>query len=359
MGILRRSWPSVFLIAFVLLLTFRTTSPSSRPGPPGPRSSTPDEILPGWTELAVAPATQASTDSKAAEEESQPRGRGTVLAGLLWALRNQNEDGSWGDGSTTLGDRTIGRTGVTSLVLLSLAGAGYCHLSKDEYDGVVVGPCVKKACLWLLSQQREDGTFKSGHDDSFDQALAALSLSELYGMTASVPLKDPSALALDALVRLQREDGSWGGSQPTIWAAEALISGELSELPYPRETRERMLAWFRAHPSPAQLDARVLLKDHPEALETLAQSLASDLPRPGETDFALLYHGSSGLYQYDGSEGVLWKRWAEPMKRTLIPTQNRDGSWNGGTLSHRLVRTSLATLTLETFYRRPSVFSLK
>jgi hypothetical protein len=363
MGILKRAWPFAFLIAFVLLLTFHGTPPSRGSGPRESRTAAEEDATPEAAGRCAPPRTPSplpASDAGAseAEEETQPRSTSSVLAGLLWALKNQNDDGSWGDEPTTLGDRTIGKIGVTSLILLSLSGAGYSQLSKDEYDDVVVGPRIKKALHWLLSQQREDGLFRSGHDESFDQALAAYALSELYGMTASQPLKEPTALALDALVRLQRADGSWGGKEPTQWAADALISGQYSELPYPPETRERMLAWFHAHPSPTQLDTRVLLKDHPEALESLAQGVVCDLPRAGETDFGSIYRGSSGLYLYDGSEGALWKQWVEPMRRALLPSQNRDGSWNGGSLSHCLVRSSLATLSLETFYRYSSVFRL-
>src|SRR5205823_3656635 len=117
------------------------------------------------------------------------------------------------------------------LVLLSLLGAGYSHLSKDEYDGEVVGPRIKKGIRWILLQQCDDGSFNSGHDDVFDQGLATLALGEAYGTTAAQTLKDPATHALDALVRLQGADGSWGGIEPTTWAVQALASADLGELP--------------------------------------------------------------------------------------------------------------------------------
>jgi hypothetical protein len=294
---------------------------------------------------AVAPA--------AAAPEIPAAARSPVLAGLVWAFRYQNDDGSWGDEPTTLGDRTIGKTGVTSLVLLSFLGAGYSQLSKDEFDGIPVGMLIKKAQDWLLAQQREDGSFRSGFDDRFDQALAVLALSESYGMTASMRLKDPTARGLDALLDLQGPDGSWGGGTTTPWAIEALVSGSNSELPVPPSARERALESLRSQAASARLEALMMCQDHrdPELVETLAQQVSNSLPRVGETDFQTIYHQSLGLYQYDGSDGVLWKKWAPAAKEVLLSTQNADGSWNGGSLSHRLVRTSLAEFSLQTYYR--------
>src|SRR5260221_4433730 len=210
---MKRTWPVAFLVAFVLILSFHTL-PSPNPVPhdrvrPQVEESAPPEHAESAM-LPIAPPSAPSIETKA-EEQPKPGTGSAVLAGLVWALQHQNDDGSWGDEPTTLGDRTIGKTGISSLVLLSLLGAGYSHLSRDEYEGIGVGPRVKKALEWLRAQQREDGSFRSGVDEPFDQALGASALSEAYGMTGSLYLKEPAALALDALVRFQGADGSWGG----------------------------------------------------------------------------------------------------------------------------------------------------
>src|SRR5258706_14915280 len=189
----RRYLPLVLLFALALILTFHRI-PSPQPGVrAGLRPALvqdPSTKIVQTEILGSSPVPKMSCEVQQ-EGTSPTEARSPVLAGLLWALRHQNEDGSWGDVPVTLGERTIGKTGVTSLVLLSLLGAGYSQLSRDEYDEVVVGPKVKKGLQWLLSQQRVDGTFLSGHDDPFDQALAALALSDAYGMTASQVLKEP------------------------------------------------------------------------------------------------------------------------------------------------------------------------
>jgi hypothetical protein len=356
---MRRHWPYAFLIGFVAILTFRADRPTLLPKRPQVLPVREGDSSPESAGSAVrAELPNPVPKVEAGQEEAKPAARSVVLSGLLWALRHQNDDGSWGDVSATVGDRAIGKTGVTSLVLLSLFGAGYSHLSRDEYDEIAVGPQVKKGLIWLLAQQRGDGTFRSGHGDSFEHALAALALSDAFGMTVSPFLQEPAARSLDALVRLQGADGSWGGSTATPWAIEALVSGEQSEMPYPAETRERALAYLRTHPHPAQLEARLLLKDRsdPDAMESLAQSIASAPPRAGGTDFESLCHQSSGLYQYDG-DGVLWKKWSPAARDALTVLQNPDGSWNGGSLSHRLALCSLAERSLQIYYRYSSSFT--
>ncbi len=239
---MRRHWPFGFLFFLALALAVHVVPP---PQPvdrtPGTGSPAPDPDADSPTPTA-APRVPAEAPSSAPEPAAAATAtRSPVLAGLLWALRHQNNDGSWGDEPTTLGNRTIGKTGITSLVLLSLLGAGYSHLSKDEYDGIPVGVLIKKGTDWLLAQQREDGTFRSGFDDRFDQALAVLALSETYGMTASMRLKDPTTRAMDALLELQGPDGSWGGGATTPWAVEALVSASTSEVRVPPSAREGAL----------------------------------------------------------------------------------------------------------------------
>lgn len=353
---MKRTWPFGFLIAFIAILSFHTAPSSQRAMRSRIRPEAEEAPTSDMTAPAIRPTPSSLVPATEAPEEIKPAARSPVLAGLLWAIRQQNEDGSWGDVPTTLGDRTIGKTGVTSLVLLSLLGAGYSHLSRDEFDGIQLGPQVKRALVWLMSQQSEDGTFRSGYDDHFDQALAALALAEAYGMTASQSLKEPAARSLDALIRLQNADGSWGGSTPTPWAVLALVSGDLSELPSPQQTRERVLAYLRKQSSAGAFESRLLLRDQtdPDAMESMAQSIVGSVPRSLDPDLELLAHQSLGLYRYDGADGVLWKRWAPEVMKVLLPSQNQDGSWNGGSQSHRLARTSLAEFTLQVYYRYAS-----
>ena len=88
--------------------------------------------------------------------------------------------------------------------------------------------------------------------------------------------------------------------------------------------------------------------------------------KPATTDFNYWYFGSLALFQYDGPEGPMWKKWNEPMKNALVPSQKTrkdgcvNGSWDptsrwaepGG----RVWATAINSLTLEIYYRYANVF---
>jgi hypothetical protein len=358
---MRRLWPAAFLALLVALFAVHVTPPPQQPARM-PRRREIAEIPsdPARSEPPTRPQPPApAAPNESAVPESPSASRSPTIAGLLWALRHQNEDGSWGDVPTTLGDRTIGRTGVTSLVLLSLVGAGYSHLSRDEYDGIVVGTQVRKALQWLLAQQREDGSFRSSFDNQFDAALASLAICETYGSTSAPVLKEPAERAIDALVRLQGADGSWGGSTVTPWALQALVSARLNEVLFPSAVQERALDYLRNEDPAHLLEGRMMCRDRRDLglTDALAQQIASSDPRAGVVDVEALSHQSLGLFMYDGPGGPLWTAWAPGLRDALLSGQNRDGSWSGGSGSHRLARTALAEFSLQVYYRYANVFA--
>jgi hypothetical protein len=277
-------------------------------------------------------------------------------------MKSQNEDGSWGDGVTMLGDRVVGRPGVTSLALLSFLGAGYCQLSKDVYDGNDTGVTVRRALDHLFKSLREDGSVSTEGDPLLDQALTALALSEVYGMTVGQNLKEPAQRGMQALLKLQRGDGSWGNPTVTYWATEALASATSAELSFDAEQLERSKNYVRsqldAGPNlPAMIGHMFLNRDreHPGLIQT-SQAVSAMPPDPGRLDPQYCYWSGLALFQYDGPDGKTWKQWAEPLRQALVTSQ-QDGFWQGTTHSDTIVRSSLATLSLEIVYRYMNVFS--
>jgi hypothetical protein len=94
---------------------------------------------------------------------SPPRSR-AVDSALVWLASHQSESGAWDcDGFTALCDKSRGEcggvgnaahdVGVTGLALLAFLGAGNDLLEGQHKD------VVRQGVLWLLDQQRDDGSF--------------------------------------------------------------------------------------------------------------------------------------------------------------------------------------------------------
>jgi Ca-activated chloride channel family protein len=347
-----------------------------------------------------------------------------VRAALQWLAHHQNPDGSWSSegfdarcSNATCGGRgdRDHDVGVTGLSLLAFLGAGYTPLSKDEVPDPVeagrthrFGEVVKKGLQWLLAHQDAEGCVgERGMKYMYGHAIAALALSEAFGMTRVMPLKEPAQAAIDFLVAAQNPGQGWrysakGGDSDTSvtgWAVLALKSAELSELHFPKSAYEGAIAWidsvtakqgyfqvgynatiggrmmvpdkFDEHPTMTGVGAisRILIqkrKNEP-ALKGV-NLLAADLPQWKDTriDFNYWYFGSLALFQYDGPDGPMWKKWNEPMKNALIPNQKtgkdgcQAGSWEPSSRwaneGGRVWATAINALTLEVYYRYANVF---
>jgi hypothetical protein len=351
-----------------------------------------------------------------------------VLAALKWLAHHQGADGGWGAESfqsQCTGGRCGGAgerdydTGVTALSILAFLGAGYSHLSRDEFADPIVpgrvlrfGEVVKKGVKWLMDRQDPEGCIgERGMKYMYNHSVAALALSEAYGMTASQPLKDPAQKAIDFVIAAQNPGKGWRYSAKcgdndcsvTGWAVMALKSAEISELHFPKSAYEGALSWFNEatdgtgyyrvgytargtgkvfvsgknescddHPamSAVAVMARIfMLKRKNEPALGAVNMLVSDLPewKTNRIDFYYWYYTSLALFQYDGPEGAMWKRWNEPMKNALVPNQHtaksgcKNGSWDSeidrwGVEGGRVFAVAINALTLEVYYRYTNVF---
>jgi hypothetical protein len=277
---------------------------------------------------------------------------------VVWFMSRQQSEGSWDEGPATLEGHPLGRPGQTGLALLTFLGQGYSHLSKDEYEWYVTGQSVRKGLRWLLNDQRPDGTFRSSAG-ALDHALATLALSEAYGMTNSNLFKSQARSALDALDESLRAGGLKDDATLHAWALMALWSGQISDLPASPEAWGRLRAFYDARESPAdarEVVARIAMekrKTHPR-LAPAIDRLATRPPRWEQQDFAAWYWGTIATSQYDGPSGPAWRAWNDPLRNTLVRSRSSRGDWPGKTRGETLVRTALAELTLNNYYRRCS-----
>jgi len=185
-----------------------------------------------------------------------------VFHGLLWLLRHQSDDGSWrADGASARcrGPRPCagrpaagadGHTeGLTALALLAFLGAGHGPDSQvtivDPLAGKRhrIGEPVLRGLRWLLRRQKPDGSFTPGRAFLYNEALAAMALSEAWGLSGSRLLREPAERAVRFLERAQRRDprdgrSPWGWRYAAREDVEARRAGYATEAEYRRDLHD-------------------------------------------------------------------------------------------------------------------------
>ena len=357
-----------------------------------------------------------------------PTTEDAVRSALKWLAHHQGPDGGWGAesfASQCTGGRCSGSgdnsydAGVTGLSVLAFLGAGYIPMSKDEFPDPVdpgrtlkFGETVKRGLQWLIARQDPEGCVgERGTKYMYNHTIAALALSEAYGMTASQAVREPAQRAIDFLVAAQNPGKAWrysaksGDNDTSVsgWAIMALKSAELSELSFPKSAYEGALSWLNdatetngyyqvgynarstgkvyvpgkneqfdhhASMSAVAVMSRIFIqKSKREPALTAVTLLASDLPewKGNKIDFYYWYYASLALFQYDGPDGPIWLKWNEPMKNAIVPHQKgradgcRIGSWDPepdrwGFEGGRVYAAAINCLTLEVYYRYANVF---
>lgn len=337
---------------------------------------------------------------------------GAVLAALRWLSRHQSPDGSWAL-SAYLNQcgkvaKYTGRcdptgihqavdvathnydVGLTGLSLLAFLGAGYTHTSKDEYDGIRFGDVVRNSLQYLLKMQDAEGCVgsRSVEQYMYNHTIAALALSEAYGLTGNIKFKDQAQRAIDFIVAAQNPGKGWryiyqageNDTSVTGWAVMALKSADLSGLTFDRTVAyDGARAWldsvdykpgegggtggttrwkagyqfgaeadvaipgindqYDQHPSMTAISvmSRIFMdkKRGDAKVSCGAKVLLDDLPKWDllAIDFYYWYYASLAIYQYDGPDGPLWKSWNRKMVSSLVDNQNKQagqdkgGSW--------------------------------
>ncbi len=355
-----------------------------------------------------------------------------VLEALKWLARHQSADGSWSadhfsdacvTGKCSGGGVNSYDTGLTGLSLLAFLGAGYSHLSKDEFRDPAMpsrwlkfGDVCKKAVRWLMEHQDPEGCIgERGEKYMYNHAIAALAISEAYEMTAAPMLKHHAQKAIDFLVAAQNPGKGWryrakcgdNDTSVTGWCVMALKSAESAGLDFPRSCYDGAIAWlneatedggyypvgythkaqgktiipgknenFDGHHAMAAVSvmSRIFMnKNKKEPALNAVLLLTGDLPKwgPGSTtDFYYWYYASLAVFQYDGPKGPMWGKWNEPMKNALVPNQKtkkdncENGSWDPkderwGCEGGRVYMTAIGAMTLEVYYRYKNVFGTK
>ncbi|TWT32338.1 hypothetical protein KOR34_41010 [Posidoniimonas corsicana] len=324
---------------------------------------------------------------------------------LKWIAEHQNPDGTW-----TL-VHTLGpcqgrcpnpsnrppaesvRAG-TGLALLPFLGAGQTH--KDgKYKRVVTRGL---EALGRLGKVEDVGA--SWRDaiggGAYSHGIAAIALSEAYGMTGDSSVGGFAQAAIDHIIASQGTDGGWryaanqvpGDTSVVGWQVMALKSAYLAHLRVPPAVAAGASQFLNtvSHangteysylpsptdpnygPSPTRSSIGLLCrmylgwKRDNEALREGVLKLAER--GPSNNDYYYNYYASQVLFQYTGGKGAVWRDWNLKLRDQLIGQQETQGHARGSWYTDgphndtggRLYMTSLATMTLEVYYRYMPIY---
>ncbi len=370
-------------------------------------------------DVSVVTAAEAfSARSRRLQSGSKPGGgrlspetEAAIERGLEFLARRQQPDGRWS--LTHAAERRSERavlasdTAATALALLSFQGAGYHH--KDHRYRLVVG----RGLEFLVKNQHPNGDLFVAENELsnrsvwlYSHGIAALALSEAYGMTQDPQLRDPAQRALNFIAQSQQPDlGGWryspgqsADTSVTGWMMMALKSGQLAGLETPPGVFEKIEKWLDA--AQASPDEPYRYRYNPQAPDTPEQRHGRE-PTPSMTAVGLLMRFYTGWRRDDenmlaGAQQLLknppeigarrdpkrdtyywyyatqvmfhmggdgWKAWNGALHPLLINSQATSGSLSGswdprrptpdrwGPHGGRLYVTAMNLLSLEVHYR--------
>jgi Prenyltransferase and squalene oxidase repeat len=330
-----------------------------------------------------------------------------IELGLAYLARQQLPDGSWNLQAVDHRAVLVSDTAATGLALLAFQGYGYTH-HDNKYAAVV-----KRAIDYLVNHQRDDGDLFIPLDDEsnrsvwlYSHGIAALAMSEAYGMTQDPELKEPAQKAIDFIVAGQhKEYGGWryapgieSDTSVTGWMMMALKSGDLANLEVPTETYARIEHWldssqgsrserhkYRYNPHAPDTETQRHGRDTSQTMTAVgllmrfytgwrrdhenmvrgADYLLESPPAIGTTrvpkrDTYYWYYATQVMFHMGGER---WKKWNDQLRPVLldgqIQTGAEAGSWNPrlpvadrwAPHAGRLYVTTMNLLSLEVHYR--------
>ena len=336
-----------------------------------------------------------------AESGGTPQCEEAVVKSLKWLQKQQNKDGSWGDGPQNY------KCSMTGLALLSYLAHCETPLSEDFGDTVLKGISflvdqgMKSPVISLVPQMNEV---------SYDHAIATYALCEAYTFCRQMDIPTIANLekvvvkAVDQIMKGQNANGGWAynyNTQPgahtdlsvTGWNVQALKAAEHGGI---RPTRGEIRTALR---KAAMYCRKTSLPDGLFSYQENGREPRASLVGVGVLSLQMCGSGSdsaarkgldwmlknarqpfnwkandasSNLYQhYYGVQaamnrgGDVWKAYNRAFRDSTLGAQASDGSFapngfpgpgglvnsNGGTINDKIYRQCLATLMLEVYYR--------
>jgi hypothetical protein len=322
-----------------------------------------------------------------------PETEAAVARALVYLSKMQYPDGHWTKVMDKPGGRTTDAhdTALTGLSVLCYLAAGNTPDKEGPYQDTV-----KRGIGYLMAREEKNGDLR-GDGNMYDQGIATLALGEAAAMTKGkqgAAIKDAAHRAAQFIVEAQNGAGGWRYTPRDLtsdasvlgWQALALHSAERSGFVIPAETRRKaftyldsvstgkhgMLTGYLLSAPTTTMTAesiftRMLLgqKLNAAQLDEASDFVMRKLPAKDNLNYYYIYYGSLALMQMQGDD---WERWNKNTSRLLLNLQDREGQTTGswdpedsewGERGGRIYTTTLATLTLEVYYRYLPMYSKK
>jgi hypothetical protein len=317
-----------------------------------------------------------------------------VQRGLEWIVSVQHPRGWWD--FTQVGEagspgKINNPIGATAYALMPFLAAGQTH-TEGEYQKQVRAGLDYLGKVGVSAPAGYDlrGVVNKGNEDKdpneayYVHGAATLVLCEAYGMTKDRRLRKSAEGALGFLLNSQDpRGGGWrylpqqpGSTSVTAIQVMALMAAKKAGLKVPSQTLEGVMHYLDS----VQVDGegrygyeteKKTYKGSATAMALLCRMYLGWGRDDGDMRAGIALLDKAGPYEnlyttYFATQvmrnwgGEPWTRWNERMRDDLIATQITDGagqgSWKPRTGMHtkqggRLLETSLATLTLEVYYR--------
>ena len=305
-----------------------------------------------------------------------------VSRALAYLSRMQQSDGHWTKvmGEMREGDKDAHDTALTGLSLLCFLASNHTPTQAGPYQQTV-----RKGVDYLITREGADGDLR-GDGNMYDQGIASLAVGEAAAMTNDPRIIEASHRAAQFIVEAPEPRGRVAAHSPRDlfsdtsvmgWQVMALHSAERTGFQIPDELKrkvggylntvstgkeEMLTGYLTAVPTTTMTAeatfSRLLLGQQFDAAKAqeVAEYLDRKLPSRDALNFYYIYYGSLALMQIQGDQ---WQKWNTQTSRLLVDLQERGGaaagSWTTesewGSRGGRIYTTSLATLSLEVYYR--------
>ena len=286
--------------------------------------------------LAFAVLLAAPTPARADEKvKIDDKTKAAVDKALDYLKTQQKRDGSWGN------------TAVTSFALLAFMANG--HVPNQG----LYGPEVAKGVRNLLASAKDDGYLIGTYGGNmYCHGMAALALTQVFGMTGDEEVKKVLKRAVDLIVKTQNNEGGWryepaptgADISVTIMQVMALRGAKDSGLHVPDETMKKAVAYINRCHEPrtggyryqpysagagyARTAAGVCVLQLCGEYEAKQIAGAVEFLVKQGDDYQHYWYGHYyAAHAFHQLGGKKWEEYYERMKRRLLATQKPGGEW--------------------------------